>query len=349
MQYNPEQDVFSDIILSTRVRLARNLREIPFPAAMNDEMRIAASKQMQTALEGQTPAGVFHATEISALSKVQAVALVEQHIMSPEFIEPLPGRMLMYNEDRSVSAMLNEEDHLRLQILLPGFCLQKAYDRAEELDQFLEKRLPFAFDDEFGYLTQCPTNLGTGMRASLMVHLPAMQENGMMQRMAANLSKLGLTLRGIYGEGSEPKGAIYQLSNQVTLGLSERSAIDNLNNIARQLAAQERSVRSSLMKNEKIQDVVLRSLGLLKNARLLSNEEFMVLLSQVRVGVAENWITGVSQQELNLLMQQVQPATISIKEDRPLEPTERDHLRAARVRAVLRNAIECEPENSQES
>ena len=186
------------------------------------------------------------------------------------------------------------------------------------------------------------------MRASLMVHLPAMQENGMMQRMAANLSKLGLTLRGIYGEGSEPKGAIYQLSNQVTLGLSERSAIDNLNNIARQLAAQERSVRSSLMKNEKIQDVVLRSLGLLKNARLLSNEEFMVLLSQVRVGVAENWITGVSQQELNLLMQQVQPATISITEDRPLEPTERDHLRAARVRAVLRNAIECEPENSQE-
>lgn len=343
MRYNPEEDAFSDIILSTRIRLARNLRGIPFPAVMDDAMRCAAAKQICAVLEGQTPAGVLHAGEISSLSRIQAVALVEQHLISPEFTDPLPGRVLIRSEDDSFSAMLNEEDHLRLQVLMPGFCLQEAYDRAEEMDQFLENRLPFAFDDEFGYLTQCPTNLGTGMRASLMMHLPAMQENGMMQRIAANLSKLGLTLRGIYGEGSEPKGAIYQLSNQVTLGLSEHSAIDNLNNIARQLIAQERAARASLMKSEKVQDVVLRSLGLLKNARLLSNDEFMVLLSQVRVGVAEQWIAGVSQQELNRLMQQVQPASISIGEGKALEPAQRDRLRAAKVRAALHKAEECEP------
>ena len=343
MKYNPEEDVFSDIILSTRVRLARNLRTMPFPAVMDDAARSSVAKQICAAMKGQTPAGVWRAAEISALGKIQAIALVEQHLISPEFTDPLPGRVLMRNEDDSVSAMLNEEDHLRLQVLLPGFCLQQAYDRAEEMDRFLENRLPFAFDDEFGYLTQCPTNLGTGMRASLMMHLPAMQENGMMQRMGANLSKLGLTLRGIYGEGSKPKGAIYQLSNQVTLGLSERSAIENLNNIARQLAAQERTTRASLMKSEKMQDIVLRSLGLLKNARLLSNDEFMVLLSQVRVGVAEKWISGVSQQELNRLMQQVQPATISISEGRTLESAERDRIRAAKVRAALHAAEECEP------
>lgn len=343
MNYTPEQDDFFDIILSTRVRLARNLRDIPFPSAMNDTSRTAAAKQIQDALAGQTPAGTFRATEISSLSRIQTVALVEQHLISPEFIDPLPGRVLMRNEDDTITAMLNEEDHLRLQVLLPGFCLQQAYNRAGELDRFLESRLPFAFDDEFGYLTQCPTNLGTGMRASLMMHLPAMQENGMMQRIAANLSKLGLTLRGIYGEGSKPKGAIYQLSNQVTLGLSERSAIDNLNNIARQLIAQERAARASLMKNEKAQDVVLRALGLMKNARLLPNDEFMTLLSQIRVGIAEHWITGITQQELNALMLQVQPATISITEDKKLEPTQRDHIRAAKVRAVLRNAEECEP------
>ena len=167
--------------------------------------------------------------------------------------------------------------------------------------------------------------------------------------MAANLSKLGLTLRGIYGEGSEPKGAIYQLSNQVTLGLSEHSAIDNLDNIARQLVAQERATRTEMMKNERMQDVVLRSLGLMKNARLLSNDEFMVLLSQVRVGVAEHWITGISQQELNLLMKQVQPATISIEEGKVLEASQRDHIRAARVRAALHGAGECEPAPTENS
>jgi protein arginine kinase len=238
------------------------------------------------------------------------------------------GRALLLAQDESISIMINEEDHLRIQVMQEGSNLDQVYDIADKFDTMLNERLHFAFDDNLGYLTQCPTNLGTGMRASLMLHLPALQESGTMSRVANNLSKLGLAIRGTYGEGTEAIGALYQLSNQVTLGLSEREAIANLNSIAMQLVAQERSARETLVKSIEAQDGICRSVGILQNARMLSNNEFMKLISNVRLGIATGLIANIPYDLISSMIAQVQPATIMLPSGKKLTPSERDALRA---------------------
>ena len=217
----------------------------------------------------------------------------------------------------------------------PGLDLDEAYREADELDTELDGKLHFAFDDRLGYLTQCPTNLGTGMRASIMLHLPALQERGAIQQLAGTVSKLGLTIRGLYGEGSKPEGAIYQLSNQVTLGISERSAIENLKGIASQIIREERAGREQLRQNPRFEDMVWRSLGILRTARLLSHDEFMTLISNLRVGVALGVIPDVSIDTLSGLIADAQPAAIMAAARRDMEPAERDAERAKMVRERL--------------
>ena len=237
--------------------------------------------------------------------------------------------------DETVGIMINEEDHIRIQVMSQGLELAGVYDMADKIDTLLDHALGFAFDEKLGYLTQCPTNLGTGMRASLMLHLPALQHSKAIGRIAGNLAKLGLTLRGTYGEGTEPKGALYQLSNQVTLGLSEKAAIDNLQNIAMQLVTQERSARQALAQNVETLDMISRSRGILKSARLLSNEECIKLLSNVRLGITLGEIKDVTLDTVNELMTDLQPATLMKKEGRRLPPEQRDALRARIVNARL--------------
>jgi protein arginine kinase len=239
-------------------------------------------------------------------------------------------------DDESVSLMLNEEDHIRLQVMRPGLDLKEAYRIADELDTLLDKRLHFAFDDRLGYLTQCPTNLGTGMRASIMLHLPALQEQGVIQQLANTVSKLGLTIRGLYGEGSKSEGAIYQLSNQVTLGISEQAAIENLNGIAAQIIRQERGGREQLCRNARFEDRIWRSLGILQTARLLSHDEFMKLISNLRVGIALHIVEDIGLDVVSGLISDVQPATIMVAEKKELEPAERDAIRAKLVRERLK-------------
>ena len=330
---------YEDVVLSTRVRLARNLRTMPFPHRLSEAGRAEVVRLVENAVKGLSGAQLEE-INMDTLGGTRAVSLVEQHWVSPEIISSTAGRALFIDRAAGLAIMVNEEDHLRIQAMAPGFCLSQTYTQAERVDRFLEEKLPFAFDDEFGYLTQCPTNLGTGMRASLMLHLPAMRENGVMQRMANNLAQIGLTLRGIYGEGTEPKGAIYQLSNQVTLGLSEKEAIGNLNDIAVQLINQERSMRQSLMSSEKVQDIVLRSMGILQNARLLTNDEFMTLASQLRMGVCAGLIENVEIGVLNRLLIETQPATLMERAGQKLAPEQRDRMRAALVKRTLAGARE---------
>lgn len=197
------------------------------------------------------------------------------------------------------------------------------------------ENLDFAFDPEFGYLTQCPTNLGTGMRASVALHLPALTEAGSMPRIAANLSKLGLALRGAFGEGSRAVGDVYQLSNQITLGLSESQAIENLSSIAGQLIDEERRLRQEMKENPAWQDKVARAAGTLKTARLLSGSEAMELLSLARAGVSAGLLAGVELGAFNQLNMRVQPATLMVEAGRRLEEQERDQLRAKLVREAL--------------
>lgn len=329
----------SDVVISTRIRLVRNLRGIPFPAKMSKaDRRVLEQKVRETVTDDNTALSVrFQFIDMENISKAEAVSLVERHLTSPEFISECDGRGILITEDECVSIMLNAENHLHIQSTMEGLNLDEAYQTADRLDTLLDKSLHFAFDEDLGYLTQSPVNLGTGMRASLMLHLPALKDGGEIARISASLSKLGLALRGIYGTGTEPKGAMYQLTNQVTLGLSEKEAIANLSSIAMQIISQERSSRKELAQNLDVQDAVCRSLGILQCARILTNDEFMRLISNVRFGVSVGLIPDITYDEVNKLIIEVQPATLMLLSGKKLTPSERHILRAQTVSGVLKN------------
>lgn len=326
-----------DVVISSRIRLARNLQDTPFPIRMNvQRCRQVRERVVQAAKQSSNPVlrNLIY-LDMEQVEQVQAVSMVESHLISPDFISKPQGRGLLLSKDHAVVIMINEEDHLRIQVMREGMQLQEAYRLADELDTALNDSLHFAFDPALGYLTQCPTNLGTGMRASLMLHLPALQHNGMLPRLATHLSKVGLTLRGTYGEGTEPVGALYQLSNQVTLGLSETAAIENLERMVMQLVQEERQTRTAMMQSLQMQDVVARAMGILQHAKILSTEELMRLLSQVRLGVASGMIQSVSYDTLNRLMINTQPATMMTARGHELSAQERDQLRAEMVAQAL--------------
>ncbi|MCD8026401.1 MAG: protein arginine kinase [Clostridiales bacterium] len=327
----------SDVVISTRVRLARNLRDFPFPCRLSQQGREKVTEKVKSALkDSNSPiASDFSFIKMSELTPQQGVSLVEKRIVSPEFISDTEGRALLLSKDESLSIMINEEDHIRLQVIRDGLSLEEAYDTADKLDTLLDENLDYAFDKKLGYLTQCPTNLGTGMRASVMLHLPALEKSRAISRIAGNLSKLGLTIRGAYGEGSEPNGAMYQLSNQVTLGISEKAAIENLKNITNQLVAQENQARDRLAKSIEVQDNISRSLGILKSALVMTHEEALSLLSNVRFGIASGQITEVSTETVDKLMKAVEPATLTVNSNKNLSAHDRDIERAKLLRETL--------------
>ena len=325
-----------DVVVSTRVRLARNLKQYPFPARASASQREAVERQVKDALLSGNSilSKEFRFIPLEYTTQEEAVSLVERHIVSPEFIADRRGKAVLISADESISIMVNEEDHLRIQVLREGFSLKEAAETADRIDTLLSENLDFAFDPELGYLTQCPTNLGTGLRASVMLHLPGLTESGAMPRIASNLSKLGLTIRGTYGEGSKSIGALYQLSNQITLGLSENEAIENLRSITVQLMEEERKARAQMSEEIAWQDKIDRAAGVLKSARVLSSSEFMELLSYIRLGLSTGVLQGVTTQELNALMVNAQPATLMARAGKQLDETQRDVLRADMAREV---------------
>ena len=325
-----------DVVVSTRVRLARNLKQYPFPARASASQREAVERQVKDALLSGNSilSKEFRFVPLENTTEEEAVSLVERHIVSPEFIADRRGKAVLISADESISIMVNEEDHLRIQVLREGFSLKEAAETADRIDTLLSENLDFAFDPELGYLTQCPTNLGTGLRASVMLHLPGLTESGAMPRIASNLSKLGLTIRGTYGEGSKSIGALYQLSNQITLGLSENEAIENLRSITVQLMEEERKARAQMSEEIAWQDKIDRAAGVLKSARVLSSSEFMELLSYIRLGLSTGVQQGVTTQELNALMVNAQPATLMARAGKQLDETQRDVLRADMAREV---------------
>lgn len=325
-----------DVVVSTRVRLARNLKQYPFPARASASQREAVERQVKDALLSGNSilSKEFQFIPLENTTQEEAVSLVERHIVSPEFIADRRGKAVLISADESISIMVNEEDHLRIQVLREGFSLKEAAETADHIDTLLSENLDFAFDPELGYLTQCPTNLGTGLRASVMLHLPGLTESGAMPRIASNLSKLGLTIRGTYGEGSKSIGALYQLSNQITLGLSENEAIENLRSITVQLMEEERKARAQMSEEIAWQDKIDRAAGVLKSARVLSSSEFMELLSYIRLGLSTGVLQGVTTQELNALMVNAQPATLMARAGKQLDETQRDVLRADMAREV---------------
>ena len=315
----------SNEVISTRVRLARNLKDYPFPCRLSEQGRKKVIEKVTSAIRDSNSsiASDFNLIKLDDLTEAQGVSLVERHLVSPEFISETEGRALLLSKDESMSIMINEEDHIRLQVITDGLSLEQAYDTADKLDTLLDENLEFAFDDKLG------------MRASVMLHLPALEKSRTIGRIAGNLSKLGLTIRGAYGEGSEPSGSLYQLSNQVTLGISEKAAIENLENITKQLVSQERQARERLAKSIDIQDSVSRSLGLLKSAMVMTHDEALKLLSNVRFGILSGQIKDVTAEVVDSLMEKIEPATLMVNSGKNLSAQERDIERAKILREAL--------------
>lgn len=322
-----------DVVLSTRVRLARNLEDYPFPVRLNSEEKKNISLLVKDSLSDYKDKPLSF-IDMSTLSPAKAVSLAEKHLISPEFAYEGTGRALLLSDEEDVSIMLCEEDHIRIQVILPGLALTEAFSEADKIDSIIENKLNYAFDERIGYLTQCPTNLGTAMRASVMLHLPALNKKGAMRRLSTTVAKLGLTLRGSYGEGSEVSGDIYQLSNQVTLGISEKAALQNLTSIAMQIVSQEKQARAALIKDEDFIDKIYRSWGILRSAYKLTSNELTNLISFVRMGAGEG-IIDVPPEKLTEMFIELQPATINVAEGKTLSQSERDVLRAEKVRKAL--------------
>ena len=322
------------VAISSRIRLARNLKDYPFPCRMDETKRLEVLDKIKDAVLSIDEGLMF--VKMENLSEFEIVSMVERHLISPDFASSLEGRALAVSEDESISVMINEEDHLRIQVIKDGESLKEAYAIADRIDTKLDEILHFAYDEKLGYLTQCPTNLGTGMRASVMMHLCALSESRTVQRIATNLTKLGFVIRGTYGEGSEFAGSLYQLSNQITLGISEESALDNLISICNQLSDSELATRSKLMESMEYQDRISRSMGILLTARLISHAEAMKLLSNVRMGITEGIIDDVKTDVVDRLMINIQPASLMRAEGKKLTPQERDCARAQMIKTVLR-------------
>lgn len=330
----------SDIVISTRVRLARNLGDSVFPNRQDQEKGLQVLEKLLEARQNAGE-GLLKGMEPVIFSQVSALErqiLMEKHMMSPEHAaHDGPHQGLMIDEDGSLSNMINEEDHLRIQCLLPGFQLEKAYRLAAQVDDEFEKTLEYAFDERIGYLTSCPTNVGTGLRVSVMVHLPALQITGQGSRLFQNISQLGIAVRGIYGEGTQAAGNLYQLSNQVTLGQSEEEICNYLRTIAGQIIDQERNLRQHIAGQMPYQvaDRVGRAYGILANARVISSMEALSLLSDLRLGIDMEVVTGIERSIINELMVAIRPAHLQRRYQKEMDPMERDVKRADVIRSLL--------------
>jgi len=323
----------ADTVISSRIRLARNINGYPF----GKKLSATEAEEILSSLDGAL-GKEYTRTDVDKLSPTAARALVEQHFISPEFAEGKTPRALFRNDKKSVYVMALEEDHIRLQCILPGLALRDAYRFATECDDALEKSLDIAFDDKLGYLTHCPTNLGTGLRASVMLFLPAMTERQMIATLSHQLQKIGLTIRGIYGEGSAAHGCIYQVSNQITLGLSEEDILHKLEDTVQNIINKERTLRKSVSGEAAIvrEDKCRRAEGILRFAKCISSEEFFSLYRDLKLGIAEGIITSIKEETLNALLISVMPAVLTQNERIPPKTaTERDILRAAFIKKAL--------------
>ncbi|MEH7334707.1 protein arginine kinase [Neobacillus drentensis] len=329
----------SDIVLSSRIRLARNFYEYRFPTLFSHEEAKKIILEMEEILK-TSPFQKFGQMELLKIDEIQPLqkrVLVEKHIISPHLAEDSPYGAVLLTENEEVSIMINEEDHIRIQCLFPGMQLSEALDAANEIDDWLESNIQYAFDEKHGYLTSCPTNVGTGLRASVMMHLPGLMLTQQINRIIPAIHQLGLVVRGIYGEGSEALGNIFQISNQITLGKSEEDISRDLMGVVSQLISQERSAREALRKTSNIQleDRVFRSLGVLSNSRIIESKEAAKCLSDVRLGIDMGYINDMPKTILNELMILTQPGFLQQYAGGPLRPHERDIRRAALIRERL--------------
>ncbi|MBI4570045.1 MAG: protein arginine kinase [Planctomycetes bacterium] len=327
----------SDIVISSRVRLARNVDGFAFHTRLSAEQQTRLERHLRRAVLDAKVVGNPIYINLNETAGVDRLFLVERHLISKEHSLGEGDRAVIFDRDETVSIMLLEEDHIRLQVLRSGLQLWDTWEKATQADDRLESFLDYSFSPQYGYLTACPTNLGTGMRASVMFHLPALQMSRQMDKVLHAVEKMRMVVRGLYGEGSQAYGDFFQISNQVTLGLTEEEIVERLSAVVPKILEYERNMREVLMKNDRalFEDRVWRARGILATARSINSEEAMSHLSSVRMGINLGILPEVGLGALNELFILTLPAHIQKLAGRELETAERDQKRAEFIRERL--------------
>lgn len=317
----------SDVVLSSKIRLARNLQKVPFLCRMSNEIRKSVCKKIFAALQNSSFAGEFDLIGLSSLSDMEKIALAEKGFISPEMAKQTRYSAVLLSKDESCSVMLCEEDHIRLSVMHAGEDLKAAYKKADAIDNVFIKSMKIAFSDKLGFLTSNPMHLGTGMKASVALHLPAISERNMIGTLSAMVGKLGFSIKPLFSGN----GAFYELSNEISLGITEENAIDNLTAICDQIVAQERKFRNELMEYSDFEDKIFRAMGTLKMARKLTVKEFLELISLARLGVSMNSF-DISYESIGNMMHSLGTASIISQAETEFSAEDADRMRAQYVR-----------------
>lgn len=331
----------NDVVISSRVRLARNLKAFPFSVKLKDNQAVELVESIRGAsqiLEVKCDKK-FYSCNVDALMEAEKTAMMERHIISPLLIAKKQRTGLILSEDEKISIMINEEDHIRIQSITGGMNIKEAFDNANFADDITSQLFEYAYHEKYGYLSSCPTNVGTGLRASYMMFLPALTVAGKIAKLAEELGQYGITLRGTYGEASKSLGSLYQISNQKTLGGTEKDIIEGLNRVVEQVMKQERRQREYILTHsyDEFEDKVHRSYGVLKYAKQLSSADAMTLLAQIKLGNDMGLIQFEEAYNIHELMMEIQPGNLQCLLDKSLGSVKRDKFRADYIRKKLPN------------
>lgn len=330
----------ADVVISSRIRLARNLVGFPFLAKVDAEQRGAIQEVICAAIRHSEISDKFFYVKLDQANDLDRQLLVERHLISRDHAGSEGARGVAVSHDETVALMINEEDHLRIQVLRSGLQLDLAWEQIDRIDDQLEQQVDYAFSEQFGYLTACPTNVGTGIRVSVMLHLPALKLTGEIERVFRAARDMRLAVRGLYGEGTEASGDLYQVSNQATLGKAEEQIIDEFkNNVIPRIIEYETKARQLLLEQRSVllEDKIFRAMGMLRHARSISSEEAMLLLSHVRMGVNLGRIEDLTIKTINELFLMIQPAHLQAISDKRLDGDQRSVIRAEYIRNRLTN------------
>lgn len=331
-------DGTDEVVISSRIRLARNVSDLPFPSKLNDERASLVARKVYDAVN---PTDNYDLYKMSNISEIDGNVLMEKHLISADLLHNNQFGAAIINESETVSIMINEEDHIREQCIMKGFRLTEAYDKINAVDDIISGKIKFAFDPKLGYLTSCPTNLGTGLRASVMMFLPGLTITKSLDSVLSAVSRLSMTVRGVYGEGSDASGYIYQVSNQKTLGVTEAEIIASVETSIKHIVDAELKSRDMLLKSNEaeLKDEILRAYGILSCAYKMSCREFMKLAALVKLGGYYKLLKISDRNRLEKLITDVQPANLISICAKKLDADERDVYRAEFVSKIIKNIV----------